>query len=590
MASSIPSQARAVDPFASYNSNTVNTLTRMVTYGEDGIATSKSCDVSLDATSNTQVVLQPGFVYKDDMWININAQHTVDFTDRDQYYMFDTGFDEPGYYYIVLEYTYAKSRPAPDAKALIVKPSQRGVYTPGGSWLFLKAVKVEGTGPFYVTSVYNFDPDNMDNRRLYVASYAGTETGLPTFLPERDRARIAYDSEADQFYFGYSDRWGLAGSGGASISGNTSGLSEGDLVFVTSTGVLDLARANLGNTTSDGVVAQVGVDGRVQTTGKVFNVPLESGQTPDVGSLLYLSTSEPGTVTPVRSSPFWQFVGRSVEIVDSTSVNMLYVRGEPAGVLNVDFMTFETTSLSSGGWTLDSGKYRQDINISNFKDDTAIVSIWDSTSGMKIQPDNIEYVNTSILRIWMPTQLDLEAIVFGPPIVTAFSSTVEKVRTTLAAGGSWIASGGRYYQDIDVSSLNLVSEGMFVLTTIDPPDEVITVADIEFDSTSNLRIWMSVNTEEVIVTAIGGSINVTSGSVLNITLPSGGAWILSGGSYYQDIDLLESGFSGGVVLDTIDSATLERIEVTNISGGDSPGVLRIWMSDNTHNVKVIIAG
>jgi len=590
MASSIPSQARAVDPFASYNSNTVNTLTRMVTYGEDGIATSKSCDVSLDATSNTQVVLQPGFVYKDDMWININAQHTVDFTDRDQYYMFDTGFDEPGYYYIVLEYTYAKSRPAPDAKALIVKPSQRGVYTPGGSWLFLKAVKVEGTGPFYVTSVYNFDPDNMDNRRLYVASYAGTETGLPTFLPERDRARIAYDSEADQFYFGYSDRWGLAGSGGASISGNTSGLSEGDLVFVTSTGVLDLARANLGNTTSDGVVAQVGVDGRVQTTGKVFNVPLESGQTPDVGSLLYLSVSQPGSVTPVRSSPFWQFVGRSVEIVDSTSVNMLYVRGEPAGVLNVDFMTFETTSLSSGGWTLDSGKYRQDINISNFKDDTAIVSIWDSTSGMKIQPDNIEYVNTSILRIWMPTQLDLEAIVFGPPIVTAFSSTVEKVRTTLAAGGSWIASGGRYYQDIDVSSLNLVSEGMFVLTTIDPPDEVITVADIEFDSTSNLRIWMSVNTEEVIVTAIGGSINVTSGSVLNITLPSGGAWILSGGSYYQDIDLLESGFSGGVVLDTIDSATLERIEVTNISGGDSPGVLRIWMSDNTHNVKVIIAG
>ena len=91
MASSIPSQARAVDPFASYNSDTVNKLTRMLTYGENGIATPLSCDITLDSTSSSQVVLNPGFVYQDDVWINIDAQHEVDFTDSDQYYNFDTG-------------------------------------------------------------------------------------------------------------------------------------------------------------------------------------------------------------------------------------------------------------------------------------------------------------------------------------------------------------------------------------------------------------------------------------------------------------------------------------------------------------------
>ena len=108
MASSIPTQARAVDPFASYNSDTVNTLTRTVNYGEDSIAYAKSCDVVLDATSITEVVLQTGFVYKDDVWINVSAQHTVDFTDSDHYYNFDSGFDEAGYYYIVLQYTFEK--------------------------------------------------------------------------------------------------------------------------------------------------------------------------------------------------------------------------------------------------------------------------------------------------------------------------------------------------------------------------------------------------------------------------------------------------------------------------------------------------
>jgi hypothetical protein len=158
MASNIPSQARAVDPFASYNSNSVNMLTRAVTHGEDGISSALSCDVIADAVSNTKVIVQPGFVFSDDVWIHISAQHTVDFTDSDHYFNFDTGFDEAGYYYIVLEYIYQKSRPAPQAKLLIVKPSQRSAYTEGGQWLFLKAVKVEGVGTFHAVSLHDYDP------------------------------------------------------------------------------------------------------------------------------------------------------------------------------------------------------------------------------------------------------------------------------------------------------------------------------------------------------------------------------------------------------------------------------------------------
>ena len=75
MASSIPEQTRAVDPYASYNSNVVNQLTGIVTRGSDVLDYYNSLQViPADGTSVLDhVQVLPGIIYKDDMLINITS-------------------------------------------------------------------------------------------------------------------------------------------------------------------------------------------------------------------------------------------------------------------------------------------------------------------------------------------------------------------------------------------------------------------------------------------------------------------------------------------------------------------------------------
>jgi len=211
MAASIPSQERTVDPFASYNSNTVNDHTKMITLDDDVIANINSLRVTdaMDATS-TSVFVSTGIAYKDAVLIQMTAQGTVDFNNEDHYYN-PTGNIVNGYHYIIMNYVYVKSRPAPQASYQILQPLQRGSYSPGGSWLFLACVDISNAGDPVPTiyEILDYDPDNPDNKRLYPKTYAGTETFLPTHNQTRDQARIAYDSTSDEFYFGYSDRWGI---------------------------------------------------------------------------------------------------------------------------------------------------------------------------------------------------------------------------------------------------------------------------------------------------------------------------------------------------------------------------------------------
>jgi hypothetical protein len=211
MASSVPTQERAVDPFASYNSNTVNRLTRMITRGIDGLANYNSLQVTSDSTSPlSAVVLSDGVIFKDDVLLTMTADHTVDFYDSQHYFNTGTGvFNEAGIYYIVLEYTYAKSRPAPDAMAKILKPSQRSSIS-GPSLFFLKAVEVIFNGSTFEidsTGFYDYDPEDTSVRREYVSWYMSVETALPTFEASRDTGRMVYDSVTDDVWFGLKDQW-----------------------------------------------------------------------------------------------------------------------------------------------------------------------------------------------------------------------------------------------------------------------------------------------------------------------------------------------------------------------------------------------
>jgi hypothetical protein len=591
MASNAPTQVRAVDPFASYNSDTVNKLSRMLTFGEDGLAITRACDVILDTTSSTQVTLLPGVVFKDDVWIEISSQHTVDFTDSEHYYDFDTGFDEPGYYYVVLEYIFAKQRPAPEAKILIVKPSQRGAYAPGGQWVFLKAVYVTGTGPFSVDSVYNSDPENTDNRRLTIPHYTSTDQTIPTFNQSTDQSRLLYVEEEDEFYSGYSDGWRPVGAGGNSLQINTTGFSVGDLVYMGLSGSLTLANASLPYSTADGVVTKVGTSGRIQMSGSVTNVPIETGASVSVGNLLYLSKTEGGKVTSQSSAPFYQFIGRCTEIVDSTSVTILFVRGEPSsasggGGGSSSLAGFVWATLSSGGsWTLSGGLYYQDVDVSDLSGQDAAITLYDTATALKIEPEDLEYINDDTLRVWMPVNTkQLGFLAIGPSSSTITTANVYKVTDTLSSG-SWNSAGGLYYQDVNISSIS--GQTAIVLAIDTSTNKKDKPYDIEYATASTLRIWTSDNSKEYKIIAIGAG-SGTSIVSLNAILSSGASWISSGGQYYQDISLTSLG-TDDVVLEFFDDTTSERIEPADVEFTGS-NVVRIWMPDNTHTINVTIIG
>jgi hypothetical protein len=586
MASSYPVQTRAVDPYASYNSNVVNQLTGIVTRGSNALDFYNSLQVIPDSTSAIDhVEVLPGIIYKDDMLIEITSSYRLDFDDLNSYIGITSSpiSSIDGRYYVVLEYTYAKSRPAPIAYIKILVPAQTPSFRAGNmtGLFFLKAVDVASGA---ITDMYDYDPAYPDTRRIYLRNYASADIGLPTFDATRDQSRITYVPAEDQFYFGYSDRWGPAG-GGSTFEIDTSGFALGYLVYVTAAGNLAKANGSFAVTTSDGAVVKVGVRGSVQTTGKVLTVPIEPGATANVGNIVYLSTTVSGTITNQKSTPFWQFVGRVVEAVDSTSVNVLYVRGEPNGIEGVELGVFGSATLGSGSWIPSGGSEYQDIDISGFQEDNVIVTLWDSTTEMKIEPENVEFIGASIMRIWMPSGYGgtVEAMYTGPPATTVASGTLAKVTDTLS-GGDWNLSGGSYYADVDVSSINL-SEAAIV--SLWDGNDIVVPEDIQYDSTSVMKIWMPTNTETLDVVAIGPTNVASTIATITFELDSSG-WVLDSGNYYQDVPISSLG-TDEIVYDIKDTDSLERIVPLNVSIPTS-GTLRIWVPANTYNLEVTVIG
>ena len=412
MSSFVPIQIRTVDPYASYNSDIVNKFTRMLTSGNDALEKIQSCDVT-DSTSTDKVTLSPGVIYKDDLWIEITEQHIVDFTDSLQYHDYGNGFDEVGYYYIILNYTFQKQRPAPEAEVLIIKPSQRYLYTyNAGAWLFLKAVHVSGPGPHVVDGVSDYDPDNPTNKREFLNKYVGTEHTLPSFILDRDLTRILYIKDEDAFYVGSAEGWQLLSASTMSI--DTSGFSIGDLVYINSSGNLAAASSNALITTADGVVLSTG---KILTAGKIHNVLVESGSPVSVGDLLYLSSTQVKSITNVKPSPLSQFVGRCLAVNSPTSANILFVRGDPSTEHLGDALKYVNVTLSSGSWILSSGFYYQDVNMSTISNRTAVVTIWDLANNKKIEPKEFEYINVNTLRVWMPINTkNLKLVAVGPVV------------------------------------------------------------------------------------------------------------------------------------------------------------------------------
>jgi len=309
MGNIIPQQTRTIDPYSSYNSNVVNQLTRIASRGVDCISGTHSIDVSVDSTSTTGLIISEGICYKDDVIIEVTDQMSVDMHDVD-FYISSDHFDETGYYYILLKYSYVKSKPAPEAEITILRPSERGSFTSG--YLFLKAVYVTGTpGNLVIDSVWDYDPTNPTIQREYAQFYVGTENTLPTFVQETDEGRIIYVRNEDQIYFGGSTGWISWDAIKDRI--DTTGCPVGSLVYLTSGSAAGLAISTARETFAVGVVLEEGLvstgNGVVRLFGRCDNVPVETGRTLVTGQRVYLSNIEAGSATPVMPGIYTQFVG-----------------------------------------------------------------------------------------------------------------------------------------------------------------------------------------------------------------------------------------------------------------------------------------
>jgi len=411
MASNIPEQIRAVDPFASYNSNTVNQLTRMATNGQNALKSYPGLNVIEDSTSpTTQVVVTPGTIYMDDVLISVTENHTVDFTDPTHYVAFGTGFDEDGWYYIVFDYNYVKSRPAPEARVKILKPSQYAHPSLGITLHFLKAIKITGGGPHYIDTSRDFedyDPNHPENKREYTDLYFGVETDLPTYNALTDRGRVVYESSSDSFWFGYNDRWSKI-TAGVEINIDTTGVEVGAICYVDSNGNAEYATATDVATGGEIIVQEVGLaatgDGRALLSGLATGAIIETGVTVVTGDLLYLSTTEPGRVTNQRTQPFRQIVGRALSAgtggspVMGTITILFFPRDLQVG--SVEY------TIEPSDWVYDagSGMYIETLDISLLDATGAvIVSIFDDDTKFKIYEADSELVSSGNgLRIYSP--------------------------------------------------------------------------------------------------------------------------------------------------------------------------------------------
>ncbi len=172
MGNTVPSQIRSVDPYASYNSDVVNKLTRIITDGRNILLTPSPIDVSIIDTTHIRALA--GKAVMQDVLIEIQNLD-VDVTDIDFYVDSSGGvWNEEGYYLVVLYYEYNKTSPAPVAEIKIILPSQKATVYDPTKHLFLKCMNViDNGGTLEVDSLLDYDFDNPMVEREFSGAGSG---------------------------------------------------------------------------------------------------------------------------------------------------------------------------------------------------------------------------------------------------------------------------------------------------------------------------------------------------------------------------------------------------------------------------------
>jgi len=420
MANIIPAQVRAVDPFASFYSNTVNKLTQLVTHDEEGLLTTTSMDVIPDATNSTHmVVVQPGYVVKDNVLIKITHTHIVDFLDDDNWVSPPDILFPGGTCYLVLHYLYQKQRPAPVATIQILQPSQRNALElPNSPHFLLKVVELTATAPHEIIGLYDYDPnpDYKDIKRKFLKYYAGGEAFLPDHNQQTDQGRMAYDVERNKFFFGYTNEWKELSVGGVEVGINTdsTGIITGQLCYVNNNGKATPAISTSVQTGADLIVTAIGttVDGTGKgiITGFATGVPVETGVLIGVGDLLYLSETEAGTVTNIRPGSLFQMVGRALKSASSfVPVEMIF---------DPKMMLAPSTSGTITYWGGPvGGPYYAEIDVSMLDGTSVFDCHWfDAATNKEVTPADVEIRNGgNIIRVYSDDNtIDLNYMIQSP--------------------------------------------------------------------------------------------------------------------------------------------------------------------------------
>jgi len=155
-------QLRAVDPYASYDSDIVNRHLDALTLNKNCILTGLECSI----IDQTNIKVGSGFCVKDSVLINFTQDVSIDLTDVNWYSNpASGGLTTTGVYYVVVSYKYQTIRPAPYAKIVILNdPTNQ--YDPG-QYLFIAALQIDTFNTSLgVISVIDHDPLNPDIKRV----------------------------------------------------------------------------------------------------------------------------------------------------------------------------------------------------------------------------------------------------------------------------------------------------------------------------------------------------------------------------------------------------------------------------------------
>jgi hypothetical protein len=153
MAINTPTQVRTIDPFSEFNSLDISKLTKMASGGADRDVIITTSDLLVTLEDATTCEVQIGLAIKDNVLIDITAPLAVNFKNI-AFYAVPSGstMDENGYYYIAIDYSYVKSRPAPEANIVIIRPSEYAGLIATGRYLVLKAIEVTAGG---IVNIYD---------------------------------------------------------------------------------------------------------------------------------------------------------------------------------------------------------------------------------------------------------------------------------------------------------------------------------------------------------------------------------------------------------------------------------------------------